>query len=185
MYLLPLLLVVACGGGRGADPDGAPATEVSATIDWVARTVTVTGSDLGVAFCEGEAPLLCVGGVDGGVIELATFPDSSVDDFDAWADDFYASIGADRIEGCDPAYELVGDDVSTVGGWTRYGFSGSVGGVEQERVVGYARNDGTSLVLLVANALADDACLSRESELPLALMDDVEPVLEALAVATP
>jgi hypothetical protein len=189
LVLLPLLLLVACGGGD--DPDVA-ATEDDpvapvATVDWAARTIELDGDlPFDVRFCDGDAPLLCVtdGGAQLGVIELATFPSSAVEDFGAWASSFYASMRADRVEACDPGYELEGDDVAVDGEWMRYGFTGAVDGVATERVVGYARNDGSSLQLIVANALADDACLARESELPLGAMDDVEPLLAAIVAGS-
>jgi hypothetical protein len=193
MLLLPVLLVlVACGGGDDPDvaatEDSVPATPLSATVDWADRTIRFDGDTrFDVNFCSGDAPLLCVSddGTQLGVIELATFPTAAVDDFDAWADDFYSSVAADRQAACDASYSLDGDSPSPalVGGMSgvRYGFAGSVGDEEIERVVGYAVNAGDDLRLLVVNGLADDACLSRESEVPLGAMAEVEPLLEAIA----
>jgi hypothetical protein len=178
---LPLLLLVACGGGDAPDVAATEDDPMAATVDWAARTIEVDlDSPFDVNFCEGDAPLLCVtdDGEQLGVIELATFP-GEVDDLDAWAASFYDSVRADRVAACDPGYELVGDDVTEAGGWGRYGFTGSVD-EPVERVVGYARNVAGSLQLIVANALVDDGCLSRESELPLDVMDDLEPLLAAI-----
>ncbi|HEX4905452.1 MAG TPA: hypothetical protein VFU93_08370 [Acidimicrobiales bacterium] len=194
LILLPILLVAACGrGGDGAvvaapDPTTTqtPAA-LTATVDWAARTITVDGDvPFDVSFCDGEAPLLCItdDGTHLGVLELATFPEA-VTDFDAWASSFYDSIAADRTVGCDPTYALDGEKpvaapfAGALG--VRYGFVGQTEGRPVERVLGYAINDAGGLRLLVANALADDACLARESELPLDVIDDVAPLLAAIA----
>lgn len=163
---------------------------MTATVDWSTRTVALDGDvALDVQFCEGEAPFLCItdDGAHLGVIELATF-DGPVDDFDAWAASFYESIETDRIAACDPTYTLDGQEpvVASFAGalGVRYGFVGSAGGRPVEQVLAYAINDAGSLRLLVANALADDGCLSRESELPLEVMDELEPVLAAVAAGS-
>jgi hypothetical protein len=194
LLLLPILLV-ACGGGDGADvvapiaepPVPGAEAPVTATVDWAARTITLDGATrFDVNFCEGDAPFLCVSddGTPLGSVELARFPDE-VDDFDEWAASFYDSIATDRVAGCDPAYALDGADpeVAPFAGAldVQYGFVGTVDGQPVERVLGYAINDAGSLRLLVANALADDGCLHREGELPIDAMDDLEPVLAAIA----
>jgi hypothetical protein len=55
-------------------------------------------------------------------------------------------------------------------------------------VVGVVANDDAGTVhLLVANALAendDQTCLHEEGELPISAMDDVEPVLLAVAAGS-
>lgn len=196
LILLPILLA-ACGrGGDGAvvaapDPTTTqPPAALTATVDWRARTITVDGDvPFDVNFCDGEAPLLCItdDGTQLGVLELATFPEP-VTDFDAWASSFYDSIASDRVTGCDPTYALDGEKpvaasfAGAVG--VRYGFVGTTDGNPVERVVGFAINDAGSLRLLVANALADDGCLHRESELPIDVMDELEPVLAAIAAGS-
>jgi hypothetical protein len=197
LLLLPILLVAACGrGGDGAvvaapDPTTtAPPVPVTATVDWRARTITIDGDvPVDVNFCDGDAPMLCItdDGTPLGIFELASF-DGLVDDFDAWARTFFESVESDRVAACDPTYEL--DPQSPVAAsfagalGVRYGFVGTAGGRPVERVVGYAINDAGSLRILVANALADDGCLSRESELPLDAMDELEPVLAAIAAGS-
>lgn len=197
LILLPILLVAACGRGGDsavvAAPDPTPTVPpapITATVDWTARTITMDGDvAFDVNFCSGDAPLLCItdDGTQLGVLELASFPEPVLD-FDAWASSFYDSIASDRTAGCDPTYALDGDKpvaapfAGALG--VRYGFVGSAGGRPVERVLGYAINDAGSLRLLVANALADDACLARESELPLDVIDDLEPVLAAIAAGS-
>jgi hypothetical protein len=192
--VLVACVLVACGDDDD-DPTATTTTTsriveggTSATVDWTARTSTIEGdTGFDVAFCDGDAPLLCVerDGEALGVIELNEYPDGAVADFDAWAEDFYDSMRADRIEGCDPDYVLTGDApeparLSTLDG-VRYGFTGTVAGTVVERVLGYAANDGTTLRVLVANALGEESCLAREGELPIEIMDDLAPVLDAIA----
>lgn len=189
------LLVAACGGNddNGASAPSTTSTSapsVTATVDWVARTVTVDGDTrFDVAFCEGDAPLLCVseGGAALGAVERSLFP-SPVADLHAWARANYASFARDRSAGCDPDYVLDGENPSPahfgeIDG-VRYGFTGRVGGRIVERVTGYVASTDAGLDLLVANALVDDGCLSRQSELPVDVMDDLEPLLGALAAGS-
>ena len=196
LILLPILLA-ACGrGGDGAvvaAPDRTSTTvpvPLTATVDWTARTIAVDGDlPFDVNFCDGAAPFLCItdDGTPLGSVELASFPEA-VTDFGEWAASFYDSIASDRVVGCDPSYVLDGEEpvaapfAGAVG--VRYGFVGSTDGRPVERVVGYAINDAGSLRLLVANALADDGGLHRESELPLDVMDELEPVLAAIAAGS-
>lgn len=183
LALLALLpLAAACGGdgGAAASTTLAPATTaaapgVTAAVDWTARTITVDGHDgPPVAFCEGAAPLLCVGepGELLGVIALVTV----------------AGGAADRREGCDPdveleAHETADADVAGHDGF-RYGLTASIGDRVVERVVGHGAVVGDDLHLLVLNALADDGCLARESELPLDVARQLEPVVAAIAAGS-
>ena len=195
-------VLAACGGDdddRAAPSTtttttSAPESAVEATVDWRARTVSVDGLDgYEVEFCEGDAPILCVtrAGEWIGGIELASFPggaEALEDGAEAWAAEHHRTIAADRVEGCDPDYELTPDEVEAVpfgslDGY-RYGFTGSVDGRDIERVVGIGAVDDGDLHLLVLNALADDGCLARESELPLDAADDLAPALAALAAGT-
>lgn len=198
---LLLILLAACGGAGDSERDAAttsatlPRTTsttagLTATVDWTARTLVLSGAaPLDVTFCDGDGPFLCIGrdGALLGSVELARF-DGEVADFDTWATDFYDSMAADRVAGCDPAYRLEGADpeVAPVAGalGVRYGFVGRVRSVPVERVLGFAINDGGALRILVANALADDGCMHRESELPLDAMDELEPVLAAVAAGS-
>jgi hypothetical protein len=197
---LVLILLAACGGSGDSEGDAAttstsaPTTSttsgITASVDWTSRTISIAGpTPVDIRFCDGDGPFLCVrrGAELLGSVELARF-DGEVADFDAWAEDFYDSMAADRAVGCDPAYRLDGDDpeAAPVAGalGVRYGFVGRVRGVPVERVLGFAINDGGSLRILVANALADDGCLHRESELPLDAMDELEPVLAAVAAGS-
>lgn len=192
-------LLAACGdGGTETTGRAAPSTVpvadvevgIEAAVDWASRTVEVEGLDgYGIEFCEGDAPLLCVerGGEWIGVIELASFPDEEALDegIEAWADDFVTTMAEDRRVGCDPAFEVVGDEPTPAPfageDGHRYGFTGRIDGRVVERVVVHvAAVDGT-LHLLTVNGLADDGCLSRESELPVDAVDDLTPVLAALA----
>lgn len=197
-----VLVVIAAGCGGNDDETAAPSTTttttpvraVEATVDWRARTVSVDGLDgYEIDFCEGEAPILCVtrGGEWIGGIELASFPggaEALEDGVEAWAAEHYGTIEADRVQGCDPDYEVTPDEVEAVpfgslDGY-RYGFTGTVDGRAIERVVGIGAADGGDLRLLVMNALVDDGCLARESELPLDAASDLAPALDALAAGT-
>lgn len=190
------ILVGACGGD---DDDEVVATTaptpttvpVDVEVDWVERRIVVDGDvAFDLNFCDGEAPVLCVSrdGAQLGVLELGTYEGEAVADFDAWADDFYESMRADRIAACDPDYELDGDVPRSAPfarrDGIRYGFTGLVDDRVVERVIGHAVNDGADLRVLVANALADDGCLARESELPLAVLDELEPVVAAIAAGS-
>lgn len=198
--VLPLLLVLtaaACGADDDPD-DAAPSTTttsttaapaVTASVDWTARTATVEGTAYGVAFCEGDAPLLCLTSPEGesiGVIEHAWYDD--VPDLESFAEDFAASMTRDRTEHCDPAFELepLETTPSTLFGTdaVRYGYTGSIDGREVERVVGHAADIGDELHIVTANFLADDGCLSREMELPIDAADELEPVLDAIVAGS-
>jgi len=162
---------------------------VTATVDWTARIVTVEGTEFGVAFCEGEAPLLCITSPDGdhlGAFEHAEF--DAVDDLEAHAKEFSMTMREDRVAGCDPAFEL--EPATTVettlfgAPGVRYGYTGSIAGREVERVVAHAANVDGRLHLVTANFLADDGCMSRESELPIGVADALEPVLDAVVAGS-
>ena len=196
-----LALLTGCGsdddGGAAADPTtttSRPPAAVTASVDWVDRTVEVEGVEgFDIDFCEGDAPILCVSR-DGewiGGVELASFPGGAgaLDDgVEAWVDDLVRTLEDDRRRGCDPSYALTADDTEAVPFAEREGFAyrltGTVDGRSVERVAGVGVVDGAHLHLLVLNALSDDACLARESELPLDAADDLEPVLRALAAGT-
>lgn len=165
---------------------------VRASVDWQARTVSISDSrGYTIEFCDGAGPLLCVrkpGEEVLGVIELISRTDGAdltrVGAPD-WAEDFIASIAADRAKGCDPAYKLtpdrtVGADVAGRPGF-RYSFTGAINGRTVERVVGFGTVISGDLHILVLNALADNGCLNRESELPLTDAKRLEPVVAALA----
>jgi hypothetical protein len=171
----------------------AAADPITAEVDWTARRISVDGDiPFDVNFCEGDAPMLCV--VDDGSmlgsIELLSYEDV-IDDFAAWGNDFYASVEADRRTAC-PTYELHGDVPTTApfagAKGVRYGFTGTVADTVVERVIGVVANDGAGAVhLLVANALAENdeqTCLHKETELPIAAMDAIDPVLLALAAGS-
>jgi hypothetical protein len=198
--VLPLLLVIAACSGDD-DPTAtstttsttsttAPANAVTASVDWTARTVSVDGTSYGVAFCEGDAPLLCITSPEDehlGVIEHADF--ERVPDLEGFAADFAASMTEDRVSHCDPDYELDPDDTtpSTLFGepGVRYGYTGTIGGSVVERVVAHASIVEDRLHLVTVNFLADEGgCLSRESELPIDTVEDVEPILDAVVAGS-
>jgi hypothetical protein len=201
VLLLCVLLAVAAGC-TGDDDEvltdtttstPAPAEPVTAQVDWTARRISVDGDvPFDINFCEGEAPMLCIvdDGTALGAIELLSY-DDVIRDFVAWGNDFYASVEADRRTAC-PTYELQGD-VPTPAPFAgaegvRYGFTGTVESTVVERVIGVVANDESGTVhLLVANALAEDdvqTCLHKEGELPVDAMDEIEPVLLALAAGS-
>jgi len=162
---------------------------VTATVDWTARTVSVTGSSLGVAFCEGDAPLLCVtdgAGAALGVIEHAEY--DPVPDLEAFADDFAVTMRRDRTEHCNPAFELTQTETepSTLFGadGVKYGWSGSLDGEVVERVIGHAAIVEDRLHIVTANLLGEGGCLARESELPLQVLEDAEPLLDAIVAGS-
>lgn len=199
--VMALLLAGACSSGSDHDDPSDNTTTstaveivqpVRASVDWKARTVSISDSrGYTIEFCEGAGPLLCVSkpGEDVlGVIELISRTDGAeltrVGAPD-WAEEFIASIAADRAKGCDPAYKLtpdrtIGADVAGRPGF-RYSFTGAINGKTVERVVGFGTVIQGDLHILVLNALADNGCLNRESELPLADAKKLEPVVAALA----
>lgn len=193
--VLAAILAACDGSGAGSEqaatttvPPAAPS--VTASVDWEARTVEVDGLEgYEIEFCEGEAPFLCVS-EDGewiGGIELASFPGDELlaGGAQAWLDDFLSTIADDRRRGCDPGFEVTGDDLEPApfagADGFRYGFTGTIGGRVVERVVGHAVVVGGDSHLLVLNGLADDGCLAREGELPVDAVDDLVPALAALA----
>lgn len=168
--------------------------QYAATVDWPARTSDIPAvGGLDIAFCDGDAPLLCVNIGDDvqGVIEHVNRPGEGKDlvqGAEAWTAKFFASITADRRKACDASYELTPEptrDVTVAGqpGF-RYSYSGAVGGEPMERVIGFGVVIGADLHLIVTNALADNACLFRESELSLPVARKIEPILGAIAAGS-
>lgn len=188
--VIALLLAGACSSGSDKTDESSGDTtttftippRIEASVDWRARTVSVEGFDqYTIEFCEGAGPLLCVSkpGEDVlGVIELITRSDRSFN-----APSFLADIERDRKQGC-PGYVMRGKsrtaDLAGVAG-THYSWTGELNGRTVEHVVGIAAVNNAGLHILVMNALADNGCLNRESELPLTDATKLEPVLVALA----
>lgn len=198
--VLPLLLLIAACSGDD-DPTAAPTTTsttsttapaagVTATVDWTARTVTIEGTSYGVAFCEGDAPLLCITSPDEehlGVIEHAEF--DPVPDLDGFSADFAASMRDDRVSYCDPDFELDPDETTPTmlfgQAGVRYGYTGTIGSSVVERVVAHASIVEDRLHLVTVSFLADEGgCLSREAELPIDSIEDVEPILDAVVAGS-
>ena len=174
--------------------DGNAATE--ATVDWEARTVTVSNGPDGYMFdfCDGDAQMICVD-VDGetiGSFELGTYPADGVvlDDqgAEAWAAEFVETIGADRKAGCDQGFEVVADDVIPADfageGGVRYGYTARLAGRVAERVVVHAAVVDGALRVLALNALGADGCMGRELELPLDVAEDLTPTVAAFAAGS-
>jgi hypothetical protein len=197
--VIGLALLASCGTGGGtgtAAPTTVPVNDVrvEATVDWTARTLTISGLDgYELDFCEGEGPFLCVvrDGEWIGAIELGTWADDGgvLDDGpDAWVADFLSALEEDRRTGCHPDFQLAGVDAEPMpfGGATgfRYGFTGSIDGRPVERVVNHLVVIDGAVHVLSLNALADDGCLAREGELPLDAVDDLLPALAAIAAGT-
>ena len=191
-------VLAACGGETSTA--SSPTTveprppSVEAVVDWRVRAVEVTGAgEFAIEACEGDAPFLCVsrGGETIGAIELATYPAgaSALKDGPAvWAAELFDTVVADRRTGCDPTYRLAPLEIEELpfAGETgfRYGFTGSTDDGIVEEVRGHGVLIGGDLHLLVLNALADDGCLAREGELPLDAVEDLTPVLAALAAGS-
>jgi len=205
--VLVAVLLAACGDDGDADR-AAPrpttttptptttTTPPAAAVDWRARTVDADGvsESIDVAFCEGEAPFLCLSdaatGEHLGIVEHLDYPHTDADTgaLDEWAHLHYESVALDRTTHCHPDYRLERDDptradVAGADG-IRYGFTGTIDGRVVEQTIGYAAVVDGRMHLIVANALADDACLARETELPVAVMADVEPLLAGLAAGS-
>lgn len=201
VVLVLAILLTACNSGGEKDEAATPTTTTVvptpgfASVDWKARTVEFRKflMEYSVNFCEGAGPLICVS-LDGdvlGVIELISRTDGS--EFTKmgapeWSERFIASIRSDRKRGCDPGYDLSPDKTigATVAGRPgfRYSFTGRIKDRIVERVVGYGTVIKGDLHILVMNALADNGCLNRESELPLQDAKNLEPVLESMAAGS-
>jgi hypothetical protein len=197
--VMVLALLAGCGRGSTSEtaaPTTAPVANVpvTATVDWGARTVEVAGlDDYQIRFCEGEAPILCVsqGGEWIGGIELGSYADGATmlaAGVEAWVEEFMEWLVDDRRRGCDPGYDVAGDDIAPAPfagstGW-RYGLTGSIDGRVVERVVRHIVLVDGVLHSLGLNGLADDGCLAREGELPLEAVTDLEPALAALAAGS-
>lgn len=186
------LAAVALAGSDDADTGHGDDPPPVALVDWTERTVDIDDDRWTVAFCDGDAPFLCLTDRSGsaGVVELTSWP---VDTLDATSEvlarggthaealrafeaEFVSVFVEDRAEGCGAGYDVVPDEPTavTVAGrqGLRYGFRGVVGGVTVEHVVGHAVIAGDHLHLLGASGLAEDGCLGRESEFAMAAFDE-------------
>lgn len=195
------LLLAACGSDDPTPVSAPPSTTttttpVAASVDWAARSLTLaTAEGYAIGFCEGEAPMLCVtrDGADVGVVELASFPVSSIDvladgDLSAWAEDFARAIARDRAAACGDGYAVAADEPvpARLGGAEGifYRLTGTLDGRTVERVAGVAAVVDGQLWLLTANALDEGGCLSREQELGIDDLDRLTGTLRALAAGS-
>ena len=140
-------------------------------------------ADLGggwtVQACEGGGPFMCVerDGRQVGTLETIIYDISSFDTLDpdadaetnlrAFADDFHASISADRAAGCgaDYVFESLGPDDFVVGGTNGvfYGFVGALAdGAPSELNQQYATIVGDRVVSITAIAYDEGGCPGRD-----------------------
>lgn len=204
---LVFLPLAACGGDdgdnaapRGATttvaPDGNGAVAITATVDWRDRTVELEGADprWHVAFCEGEAPVICVSeeGQHAGTVELADFPVNSIPTLRrglrVWAEESTAGFKASREADCGDDYHIGLDPIEalTVAGQpgVRYAFTGSRAGAVVERTISYATTVGDTFFIINADGYDEGACLPRESDFTATDLAAFAPVLHALATGS-
>lgn len=186
-----LTFTLAACGSESSDHSGGPPAHRSSVLDWTPRHVDVDDDRWTVAFCEGDAPILCLTDEAGnrGGVELTTWNaagydvirqawDAGADDvgaLEALAEDHAEIFVADRAEGCGSDYEVVPDEPTVVdmGGHEglRFGFRGIRDGVTVEHSLIHAVIVDGLLHLMSTSALADDGCLGREGEFDIATFD--------------
>lgn len=182
-----------------------PTTAVPVTIDWTdPDTVTELGEGWSVAACEGGATLLCVSrdGKEAGVVEALAYPLESFDGYDPAAtpadtlaliaEDFLASMKADRRAGCggDYHFEAMPPRDFILGGLPgiSYGFVGTLGdGSPSELNLQYSTVINENLVLVVAAAYDEGGCPGKDELLSFdsAGLAEFRPHLERLLEASP
>jgi len=167
-----LLALIACSPAP-AGPTTVPATT---GIAWGDPTAIVEPQPGWTAHaCEGDAPLICVTGPgdETGLVEVIRFPGTAGADEEAslliLADDFVASIRADRLAGCGDDYqvEALGTSDAVVSGASglRFGFIGRTGdGAVSERNVQHAVMEGDDVVIITAAAYAAGGCPGRDDQ---------------------
>lgn len=166
-------------------------------IDWDREFTPVTVRDMTIESCEGDGPLVCVTDADDGshlgAVEHLSFPTEEIEDLrdlKAHIRDFYETITADRLEGCEPGYRIrprvVFNRAVAGGRGLSYGFDGiAPDGRVVERTYGVMALRGDVVHIVSAAAYDDGACLSNEGEFSVAGLKRFEPVLRALAAVTP
>lgn len=187
--LVPALLLAACATSTPvaaptetaaptmtASPSDAPAPS---TIDWwTTDEVHDLGGGWTASRCEGDAPLICLeqDGETIGAVEFMAFPiaDPPTDDPVAWlrekADDFAATLVADRAIGCGDDYVLEFRESGQIGGdgvtWITYSFTGTTAeGKVVEQGIAHLAVDGHVQTVLGANAYDPGGCMDTEGSL--------------------
>lgn len=167
-------------------------------VDWERdfTPVAVPGTGWTMEPCEGDGPFVCVTDDEGdhlGVVEHLSFPTQEIEDLrdlKAHIRDFYETITADRLEGCEPGYRIrprvIFNRAVAGGRGLSYGFDGiDAEGRVVERTYGVMALRGGTVHVVSAGAYDDGACLSNEGEFSVAGLKRFEPVLRALAAVTP
>lgn len=171
---LTLLLAGCAGSGerRPADdpatgaPDGeSDAPEVSGAIDWrEQRGEAVLPNGWRVAFCEGDAPVLCVtdGGETVGTVDLGRYPAEAGLTLDARIEDYLANLEQDRTQACpDHGFTAAPAAEASLGGLTglQYGFTLTApDGAVTEQVIGWMAERGEEVFVLTVDARDPDGC---------------------------
>jgi hypothetical protein len=208
--LIPLVgLLAAAAACGGSTPTAAPAptppddvTANAVVVDLASRTLDLDTGDWTVAFCEGEAPFICVS--DGpdhiGVVEYAQWPLTSgvaadtlanggttADALTDHARDFLTAMQADRSIGCGDDYHLTASEPTSasVAGQDgiRYGFTADLDGRTVETVIIHATITGRTLTTFTAAGYEPDGCLPREGEFSVADLETFTPTLSRLVAA--
>lgn len=166
-------------------------------IDWDRDFTPVTADGMTIESCDGDGPFVCVSDADDGSylgsVEHLSYPAPEIEDLrdlKAHIREFYVTVTADRLEGCEPGYRIrprvIFNRAVAGGRGLSYGFDGiDADGTVVERTYGVmALRDGTVHVVS-AGAYDEGACLSNEGEFSVAGLKRFEPVLRALAAVTP
>lgn len=193
--LITALLAGACGFQRARGPVAGAAgndDRPKVTVDWSARTIE---GDLGdrwdVAFCEGEAPFICVkrDGAQVGAIELLDY-DPAGPSLEKWAKDHLAWLNKDRSEGCPAGYEIVGDKIThlKIAGRpaVRLSFTGTdSSGADVERGVLHSVVIDGRQYLISALGYDEDSCLGRTfSDFTVEELRAFEPTLSQVVLGS-
>lgn len=179
--------------------------DASGAIAWFDSTkVASLGDGWTIAACEGEAPFLCVAD-DGTVVatlEMLRFPVASFTIVDpvadlatnigAIADDFVASIGADRAATCGDGYvfEPLPVEPFSFGEQPayRYGYRATLAdGSPSEFNLQYATIVGDEIVLVTAIAYDEGGCPGRDDQsgFDTAMLTELQDEIEAVLRGSP
>lgn len=195
LAIVALSALAACSVQPGVSAPARPALPdepARPVVDWSARTLEVaTTSPWEVAFCEGEAPFLCItrGGEHAGAVELIDHLVSSPS-LEQWAAAHLSWASSDRAEGCPAGYRVEGDPVRDVKVAGRDGVRLSFTGFDEtgrkvERVVLHAFTQLGRHYIISAAGYEEGSCLGRQlSDFTVEELEMLEPLLDRLAAGS-
>jgi hypothetical protein len=191
--VLPLAMLAAC---ERSQPE--------AVVDWRQRAATLAVPGWTIAFCEGDAPMLCIerDGRHAGVVEAITGPldaytglqralieGATLEEALAQAGEQLAQIVREDRRALDGEYDVVSEPPVPVrvAGWegVRTGLRVTRQGDTIERYVQYRAAVAETFVLLTAaGAVGVDRTRAPTAEFALRDLEDFGPVLDLIAAAS-